>query len=152
MFYDIVISVQSGVKYTTNLIGCAMTLTKNIFKHTYTHFKTHYTNSIHRHTQTIFTNTFSSIKTCWYCSTNAYVKQMNYFNNRICKTFVSLRGNKPITQLYFSQDMWERKWKWLEFSLSWTLQWFTPTTEATAMNINNQGLRALFNRKNISQL
>ena len=47
--------------------------------------------------------------------------------------------NKPITQLYFSQKKWERKWKWLEFSLSWkTLQWFTPTTEANAMNINTQ--------------
>jgi len=49
MFYDIVISVQSGVKYTTNLIGCAMTLTKIYFK-THTHILKHITQIVYIHT------------------------------------------------------------------------------------------------------
>jgi len=72
------------------------------------------------------------------------------FYKRICETnelFLIIEFCK--TLLYCEEDninnyvilfaKWERKWKWLEFSLSWkTLKWFTPTTSTIAINRNNQ--------------
>ena len=128
--------MQSGVKYTTNLIGCAMTLTKNILTHINTHSKTHYTVSIHTLTlKQLFTNTFSSIKTMLILFYKLICETNDYFNKRkLQTTFVSSKEDiLSITQIYFRKS--EKEKSESEFSLSSKsiLQWFTLTTATTAL-------------------
>lgn len=132
--------MQSGVKYTTNLIGCAMTLTKNILTHINTHSKTHYTVSIHTLTlKQLFTNTFSSIKTMLILFYKLMCETNDYFNKRkLQTTFVSSKEDiLSITQIYFRKS--EKEKSESEFSLSSKsiLQWFTLTTATTALHKNN---------------